>query len=91
MLVVDTGNDGDDGLGDLLDPNCQWISEVDPEAASQFGEESFCRSGCDVETSFKSEVFDNAVELVFGTKTSVGYLCGVQVCRIPLRGPRSCY
>ena len=63
---------------DFPNPNCRW-----QETSGPFSKRVQCYEGCGVPlqslgTLYPAEKFDNAMEMVFGDKTSVGYLCGVK-------------
>jgi hypothetical protein len=71
-----TGNNKD-GLS-FPAPTCAWVA-----TSNGLSNTVQCAGGCagflsSFTGSFKSTDFDNAMEMVFGEETSVGYLCGVK-------------
>jgi hypothetical protein len=72
-----TGNANNDGLS-FPAPGCSWSEDslADSDSAQ-------CRGGCPIPLPKVTELytsgeFDDAMEMVFGEETSVGYLCGVK-------------
>jgi hypothetical protein len=73
-----TGNVNNNGLT-FPPPNCAWVVR-----SAGFSNDIECQGvGCDVPlpdltSLYTAAAFDDAMTLVFGNKTSVGYLCGIK-------------